>query len=44
MTPADVPGAAITIDDLFPWLALVVPAHEPDANEEPRPDALAEAA
>ena len=45
MTPEDVAGPAITIDELFPWLALIVPAaQELDPAEESAPEAFPEAA
>jgi hypothetical protein len=45
MTPEDVPGPAIAIDELFPWLALIVPAaQEPDPAEESAPEVFPEAA
>jgi hypothetical protein len=29
MTPEDMPGALVTIEALFPWLAAIAPAQEP---------------
>ena len=46
MTPQDVPGAIVTIDSLYPWLAAIMPAQEPPRplKPEPKPEPLREAA
>jgi hypothetical protein len=48
MTPQDVPGPIVTIESLFPWLAAITPAQEPQrpALSEPvaEPAPLHEAA
>jgi hypothetical protein len=45
MTPENVPGNAMTIESLFPWLAAIAPAQEPvRPKPEPKPAPLAQAA
>jgi hypothetical protein len=45
MTPEDVPGTAMTIESLFPWLAAIAPAQEPvRPKPEPEPEPLPQAA
>jgi hypothetical protein len=50
MTPQDVPGEIVTIEALFPWLSVILPAQEPvrplrrDAEPESQPERLPDAA